>query len=278
MKILIYTFLFLFISPLANAQMGSFSKEELSKKVVVVLGEIPEFDEGLKDAVKKHWKLSQYTFISKADISKYNENEFNYLFIFRVDKTISQYQNSQNARIVDLNYFMIILAPKYKEPTKYGNSDNIRVSFQPYELGSNNYYKAESLKNIKILHEYSSALLNKEIKGFGDFDDYIQKKFNSSILENKTLLIDTSGIEFKKSPKLITCYPYKITYVSKKEIDDAIVNGSQDIIYYDNYKLDLWGFNYFMEASSGNILYYKLTNSRFNLNCSLLEEIIKKTK
>jgi hypothetical protein len=234
---------------LSFGQAGQISNKLLNTKLLVILGEFPEFDEGIKKAFEKHWDINNYVFINKDEKKKYDDSTgYSYFGVGRADGATLNYY-----------YFMVSL-------NKNMRLSNVRIAFN-LKGDKSYFYKAEPIRNIAILRDYVKAMMDDKISNLTQFDNYINDDFDSKVLENKTLLVLESEVS---KEDLYKCYPYKIKIVSSEDIYSAILSNDPNVIYFAQTITNI-SYNYLMDASTGKLIY--IYQGLFKVNCSFLKKI-----
>ena len=204
------------------------NKEDLGKllktKTYVVLEESPmsDFNFAIKDVMEKNWTLTEIEYIKDSEFEKLSTNE-NYSFLytsllnFEKDKTESRYiflhlsLGGANLTIDDLRDMVSV-------PLAYFGTD-----------GENYIYKLGTIvrfmqNHINLIHEKPELISNNIFKFYND---------NIKDIHTKTLYLvqDELSSEISTPARIKAVYPYKFKIVTREEINQAIDDKNEDIVF-----------------------------------------------
>ena len=199
-------------------------KAFLSSKTCVVFEEDPfsESNVQLKTAVEKDWKLTPYEFIDVEKYEKYRKNpEYSFLSVDKVfydgDKTASKY-----------NFLCLSLGGNYKTESDMPQLCTVPLSYADAEESTYAYKMGTMLtfvQNHIILTSKNPDLKNSNII------DYYNN--NLSDLKDKVLYLPKDELENKinTESKIKQIYPYKFKIVTADDVETAIDNKEQDVVF-----------------------------------------------
>jgi len=199
--------------PLADkAQYQQFLK---TKTFVVEYGDpFSEFNDYIKDAMQKHWKLTNYQFISETDF----ENKMadpNSSFIFLSEAA------SSGRFAMHINILNVVLGHKSKDLNKMPDLGSVPISYvfdddEDFDEEENFYLMGVYLKFMQYYIQYNATNQSADV--------------NKIISNNKTELKDLE-IWFTKEQlandvntleKISKVYKHKVRIVTEEEIENAI--------------------------------------------------------
>ncbi|HYV90538.1 MAG TPA: hypothetical protein VE978_02100 [Chitinophagales bacterium] len=275
-KIFLGVFLFLIsISKLVHAQYvnygidkPAFERFEAAPTLYVVLTGHNVFDEALRDAISRYWKIKPYLFIDSSEAKKkLIDPTFCFLKI-ETKKIIVAYNSDIGGGSTDTywgtNMGIFIGGPGSIEIDKGALARGYTapgcefvLAEAPFDAHGLNKNLDGTDKNIedaiyklplmvKGFNDVLSFVKTNSLKGYGGI---FRRKYcgqisaNASILKNKTLLVlDSLNVITGKMERLHTTtvtkeimqkYPYKYRYVTKAELDDLIKQRSKDYCFFD---------------------------------------------
>ena len=249
-------------------------KQFLKTKTLVVLDEDP-FNEAniqLKTAVQKNWKLTEYEFINVEDYEIKKKNpQFSFLTIDKVyydgDKSASKY-----------NFLCIALGGNYKNESEMPQLCTVPLSYADAEQETY-CYKIATMLNFLQNHIILTSK-NQELKSSNIIDYY---KKNLAELKNKTLYVAKDELDklIGTEDKFKKIYPYKFKFVTRDEIEEAIDNNNQDVVFLHkvgpekmNPKARCW--NILIGAGDAKLYFFDYHKIDENHPDALLESELKK--
>ena len=229
MKKFILIFATGFLSVLLSAQVEYLpTKEDLGKlfktKTYVVLEESPmsDYNFQIKEVMERDWTITKFEFINNAEFEKLSSNE-NYSFLytslvsFEKDKTESRYVflhlslGGANLSIDDLRDMASV-------PLAYFGTDPENYI---YKLGT----IVRFIQNhINLIYEKPDLISNNIFKFYND---------NIKDIHIKTLYLvqDELSSEISTPARIKAVYPYKFKIVTREEINKAITDRNEDIVF-----------------------------------------------
>ncbi len=197
----------------------------LNSKLYVVLeaNPIAEYNFKIQEAVKKAWNITEYEFISLDQFEEmYNDPNKSFLMmtqvVFKNDKTKVRY-----------NFLSIFIG---KEGLK-GFEDLPDIAAIPLaytEVDEEFWaYKMESL--VRFMQTHIQNMKNNP----GMVKKNIFKYYNENTknIKQKTLYLvkDEVAPNINTESKIKKIYPYKVKFVTREEIEDAITNRDENVVY-----------------------------------------------
>src|ERR1043166_1368124 len=171
-------------------------KAFLDSKTLFVLTGDKTFDDQLKLAVPKYWKVTPYDFISKDDVEKKQMDESFSFFLFNEFKSTVETRYDRINGGLSKNYEVIYtLMAGGKKLDRY-NTQGQQLAYITVDLGGNMYdmsYRIEYA--IKGVNDGLQTVTSKNIKGSDEkVEDAVFDNFSlqANVLKQKTLLIDKS--------------------------------------------------------------------------------------
>jgi hypothetical protein len=184
-----------------------------TKLLVVLDSRDIAFDAFLKNAVSKHWNLSDFEFVDSERFEKEKSNpDFSFLVTLQI-----KFENDPEGNVY--NYLNVL----FSHPT--GDLKEMpvlaQVPFQGSSLaGGNNFHKTEML--VKFLHNYTSKI----IASNGDASFKRLSHLNKSMkkLSGKTLFVTKEQLDFRlRSETLLkNVYKHNVQIVSEDELVDIV--------------------------------------------------------
>jgi len=234
------------------------NKEDLGKllqtKTYVVLEESPmsDFNFEIKDVIAAEWTLTKYEFITYSQMEKLSKNE-NYSFLytsqvsFERDKTESQYiflhlsLGGPNLTVDDLRDMASV-------PLAYYGTDPENYI---YKLGT----IVRFIQNhVNLIYEKPELISNNIFKFYND---------NIKDIHTKTLYLvqDELSPEISTPSRIKAIYPYKFKIVTREEINQAIKDGNEDIVFLhkvgpEGRRADARCYNIVIGAADANFYYF----------------------
>ncbi|MBI9054269.1 MAG: hypothetical protein JEY96_10665 [Bacteroidales bacterium] len=197
----------------------------LNSKLYVVLetNPIAEYNFKIQDAVKKAWNLTDYEFISYKQFEEmYNDPNKSFLMMTQV-----VFQNDRTK--VRYNFMHIFIGKSGLD--SFENLPDIAAIPLAYTEVDEEFwvYKMESLVRFLQTH----------IKNMKDHPEMIKKNIfqyyneNTKDIKQKTLYLvkDEVAPNVNTEAKLKKIYPYKTKFVTREEIEEAITNRDEDVVY-----------------------------------------------
>ena len=196
----------------------------LKSKTCIVFDEDPfsESNIQLKTAVEKSWKLTPYEFIDLETYEKRRKSQdYSFLSIDKVfydgDKTAAKY-----------NFLCLYLGGNYKIESDMPQLCTVPLSYADAEESTYAYKMGTMLTFIQnhiLLTSQNTELKNSNII------EYYNK--NLSDLKDKVLYLPKDELESKinSEEKIKKIYPYKFKIVSSDEIETAIDNKENNVVF-----------------------------------------------
>lgn len=282
LRIVIITVLILQLISKSYAQLGVGTAKDLLKfkerTTLVILTGKQGYDDILKQTIEQYWKFNPYKFITRSQISKYNTEKDQYLYL--VECKYTYYSPALVANYPDEvpNHFMLL--ENLKGPDKFGKyTPVVSVVYSDYTLTSKSEeprIRAELMRNIQSMQYAMDIALktnsNKDKALCSEYDG------NTRELKNKTLLISKDILKNSLEGKIVSNYPLSFKVVDQSEIDQTIIDQAEDKAYVqmiDEYA----GLIYRMvfATKDGKILYAKMATgtNQSELGESTLDDIMK---
>jgi hypothetical protein len=237
--------------PFANPdQVKAFTKTKL---LVVLDGHDVAFDAFLKDAVTKHWSISEFEFV---DGQRFSQEKANPNFSFLVTLQI-QFDNDPQENIY--HYLHVLLS----HPT--GDIKDMPVLAQLPFLGStltssSHLHKTEML--VKFLQEYASNVVTNNGSAKYKKLNHLNKSIKA--LNGKTLVVAESQIDhaLRSEELLKSVYKHNVQLVTDDELAEVINNAEKGIVVLHIVAPDLDAnsgrcFKMIIEPATGEAFFYK---------------------
>jgi len=197
----------------------------LNSKLYVVLESNPisAYNFKIQDAVKEAWTLTDYEFISLDQFREmYNDPDKSFLMMTQV-----LFQNDRTK--VRYNFLHIFIGKSDVEDFE-DLPDIAAIPLSYTEVDAEYWvYKIESLVRFMQTH----------IQNMKNNPDMIQKNIfkyyneNTKDIKQKTLYLvkDEVAPDVNTLAKIKKVYPYKVKFVTREEIEEAITNRDEDVVY-----------------------------------------------
>lgn len=223
-------------------------------KTLVVLEDNPlmEYNYIIKDIMKQEWNITEYDFITSKEFEeKRKDPQYSFLFMtlvtFENDKTDAQY------RFVHLslggNYFRLNQMPDIASvPVAYFD---VEEDSYAYKLG----IMLRFIQNHAILLRDHPEIMSANVLEYYNKNIRDIKDKTLYVLENE-LTKDVNSVARIKS-----VYPYKFKIVTKEEIEEAIKERNENIVFLhkvgpEGTKLDARCYKIIIGAGDANFYYF----------------------
>ncbi len=228
MKNVTFILLLVFVTNFAFSQKEVATQEEIKQflktKTLVVVDNNPlsEYNFEIKDVVKKSWKLTEFEIIDISEFEKKRKDPaYSFLTIDKVyyekDKTQAQYE-----------FLCLSLGGKYRTLSDMPQICTVPLCY--FGVDEESYvYKIGTLINFMQNHVLLTSK-NPDLNSKNIIKHYNK---NISSVKDKTLYLvkDEMTKEANSESKIKTVYPYKFKFVTRDEIQEAIVNDNNDVVF-----------------------------------------------
>lgn len=223
-------------------------------KTLVVLEDNPlmEYNYIIKDIMKQEWNITEYDFITSKEFEeKRKDPQYSFLFMtlvtFENDKTDAQY------RFVHLslggNYFRLNQMPDIASvPVAYFD---VEEDSYAYKLG----IMLRFIQNHAILLRDHPEIMSANVL------EYYNKNIRD--IKDKTLYVLENELtkEVNSVARIKSIYPYKFKIVTKEEIEEAIKERNENIVFLhkvgpEGTKLDARCYKIIIGAGDANFYYF----------------------
>ncbi|OFX27333.1 MAG: hypothetical protein A2041_08905 [Bacteroidetes bacterium GWA2_31_9b] len=198
----------------------------LNSKMYVVLetNPIAEYNFKIQQAIKDSWTITPYEFISVADFeTMFNDPTKSFLMMTQV-----VFEGDQSK--VRYNFLSIFLGDKEAKlirelhdiaaiPLSYTEVDE---EFWVYKMESLVCFMQKHIQNMKE----NPKMIKKNI--YQHYNDNIKD------IKQKTLYVikDELAPSLNTEDKIKKIYPYSVKFVTSQEIEEAITNRDQNVVYF----------------------------------------------
>lgn len=227
-KISLFSIAFLFVINLF-AQHAPVTPKDVehffTTKTYVVMddNELSDYNFKVQDAVKTYWKLTEYEFITQEKFRQLRTDKKNSFLIlsevyFIKDKLQAKY-----------DFFSLVLGGKYTTLNKMPVLASVPLAYSAAPQESSAYKLGALLKflqaHVKLLKERPDLIDNENM-----FKHYNNSQIS---LKDKTLyLVKEEQAPTLNSPSKVKLhYPYKVKFVSRTELEEAIDNNAKDVVF-----------------------------------------------
>jgi hypothetical protein len=197
----------------------------LNSKLYVVLetNPIAEYNFKIQEAVKKAWSLTDYEFISYKQFEEmFNDPTKSFLMmtqvVFQGDRTKVRY-----------NFLHIFIGKSGLD--SFENLPDIAAIPLSYKEVDEEFwvYKIESL--VRFLQTHIQNMKNNPNMIKKNIFQYYNE--NTKDIKQKTLYLvkDEVAPNINTEAKLKKIYPFKTKFVTREEIEDAITNRDENVVY-----------------------------------------------
>jgi len=193
-------------------------------KTLVVLEDSPfsDYNDKMKNAIKKNWKLTEYDFISD---SEFRQKQSDPSYSFLVTSVVTFNKDKTNA---EYNFLSLLLGGTAAEITNMTDLCSVPLSY--LDVDEENYlYKIESISrfiqnHVSFISENPSVISKNILK-------YYNK--NMGEIKNKTLYITQKDLpkDAKSLSKIKKLYSGRVKIVDSNEIENAISDKNQDVVF-----------------------------------------------
>lgn len=223
-------------------------------KTLVVLPNNPllEYNYVIKDVMEQEWDITDYEFISFSEFEeKRLDPKYSFLYMTQVsfehDKTDARY------RFIHLSlggdYFRMNQMPDIASvPVAYYN---VEEEYYGYKLG----ILVRFIQNhVKLIKEHPEIVSANVFKHYND---------NIKDMQGKTLYILENELakEINSAARIKKIYPYKFQIVTKEEIEEAITERRDDVVFLhkvgpEGTKLNARCYKVVIGAGDANFYYF----------------------
>jgi len=196
----------------------------LKTKTLVVMepNQLSEYNFRIKGIIEKHWDLTDYDFISVKEFEeKRKDSKFSFLMVtevkFENDKTYSKY-----------NFLSLLMGGDYEQLDEMPDLCPVPLSYAKVVEG-NYVYKVGAL--IRFMQNHVRSIYkNPDLISGSVFKHYNK---NMGDVQTKTLYVVKEELEKKINTvsKFKKVYPFKFKFVTRDEIEKAIDEDRDDIVF-----------------------------------------------
>lgn len=193
-------------------------------KTLVVMEDalFSDFNDKIKEAIKQNWMATEYEFISNAEFEK---QRFNPKYSFLVTSTVTFNKDKTKAKY---NFLSIVLGGPAKEISDMPDLCSIPLAY--VMVDEENYiYKLTALVQFMQNH---IALVTKQPQ---IITENVLRYYNKNNVEtkDKTIYILKNEVEkdINSLSKIRKIYPGKVKLVETEEIEKAIKNKNNNVIF-----------------------------------------------
>lgn len=213
---------------LVHAQSYVPSKEDINAffntKTMVVLLDNPllEYNIVIKDVMKQEWNITEFDFISFKEFEELRfDPQYSFLYMSQVtfenDKTDARYR-----------FLHLSLGGDYYRKNQMPDLASVPLAY--YNVEEDNYiYKLAELvrfvqKHTLLIKDHPEIVSANVFKHYND---------NISSIKDKTLYVleEELAKEVNSAARIRKIYPYKFKIVTKDEIEDAIKNRDENVVF-----------------------------------------------
>ena len=243
-------------------------------KTLVVLEDqlFSDFNDKIKEAVKQNWTVTEYEFISNAEFKKKRFNS-NYSFLltslvtFKKDRTKASY-----------NFLSLVLGGQAKEIGDMPDLCSIPLSYVKAEE-ENYIYKLTAL--VQFIQNHIALATKKPQIITENVLRYYNK--NNARTKDKTIYVLKNELEYdiNSLAKIRKIYPGKVKMVEAEEIEKAIKNKDNNVIFLhkvgpENTRNKARCFKILIGASDAKFYYFDYHMVRGKQSDSFLKSDFKK--
>jgi len=266
------------LSALAQIKVPMGTKDEVNKfynttTYVVMKNEfMSEYNDKIKEAVEKHWKITPYKFVKASEFEKLRHDDDKSFLVVN----IAYFDNN------DTKFDFLILSlggSKYKTVNDMPTLCAVPLCYYGDEDEENYTYKLGAMikhcqTHVGICHEHP------ELKKETILDYYIK---NPSNLENKTLYLlkDEVSEDLRSSAALKSAYQYNAEFATAEQIEE-LINSNDDkalialiINPFEDSGLQ-YCFKTIIDVKDGMIYYYDFQKVKKNTYGVITSDDLKK--
>ncbi len=243
-------------------------------KTLVVLPDNPllEYNYVIKEVMEQEWEITDYDFIS---FSEFEEKRFDpkYSFLYMTQVSFEQDKTDARYRFIHLSlggdYFRMNQMPDIASvPVAYYN---VEEEYYGYKLGILVRFIQNHVKLIKEQPEIISANV------FKHYNDNIKD------IRGKTLYLLENELakEINSAARIKKIYPYKFQIVTKEEIEQAIKERLDNVVFLhkvgpEGTKINARCYKVIIGAGDANFYYFDYHKIDNNSPDGLLASDLKK--
>lgn len=222
---------FLFVALTTNllAQHAPVSAKDVdhfyTTKTYVVMddNDLSDYNFKVQDAVKNHWKVTPYEFIKQTEFENLRKDKNNSFLIL---SEVVFYKDKLQAKY---DFFSLVLGGNYPTLGKMPVLAAVPLAYSAAPQESSAYKLGALLKflqaHVELIKQHPELIDN----------DNMFKYYNDSqiSLMDKTLYLikEEQPYNLNTEAKIKALYPYKIKFVTRTELEDAIDNNEEDIVF-----------------------------------------------
>jgi hypothetical protein len=268
----------------ANMAISLFSQEYVPSredidaffltKTLVVLPNNPllEYNYVIKEVMEQEWEITDYDFIS---FSEFEEKRFDpkYSFLYMTQVSFENDKTDARYRFIHLSlggdYFRMNQMPDLASvPVAYYNVDE---EYYAYKLG----ILVRFIQNhVRLIRDHPEIISANVFKHYND---------NIKDIKGKTLYLLENELakEINSAARIKKIYPYNFKIVTKEEIEQAIKDRRDDIVFLhkvgpEGTKLNARCYKVIIGAGDANFYYFDYHKIDNNNPDGLLESDLKK--
>jgi len=196
-----------------------------STKTYVVMddNDLSDYNFKVQDAVKNNWKLTEYEFIKQDKFEALRKDKNNSFLIL---SEVVFYKDKLQAKY---DFFSLVLGGKYSTLSKMPVLAAVPLAYSAAPQESSAYKLGALLKflqaHVKLIKEKPELIDNKNM-----FKYYNDQQIS---LSDQTLYLikEEQAYNLNTAAKIKTLYPYKIKFVTRSELEDAIDSNTENIVF-----------------------------------------------
>jgi len=228
MRTLLALFLFIGISFSAYCEQTQLTYAHVEQffktKTYVVLDDNPlsDYNRKVQASVKKNWRLTEFEFVSQEQFHAKRTDE-NCSFLI-----LSEVVFSGDKQVVKYDFFSLVLGGNYPNLLSMPVIAAVPLGYTgaPQETSA---YKLGAM--LKFLQAHVELLKSKPEL----VDDNVFKYYNNNqkSIKDKTLYLIKEELASNIDTKveIAQYYPYKIKFVTREELEEAIDNNEKDVVF-----------------------------------------------
>ncbi len=243
-------------------------------KTLVVLPDNPllEYNYVIKEVMEQEWEITDYDFIS---FSEFEEKRFDpkYSFLYMTQVSFEQDKTDARYRFIHLSlggdYFRMNQMPDIASvPVAYYN---VEEEYYGYKLG----ILVRFIQNhVKLIKEHPEIISANVFKHYND---------NIKDIRGKTLYLLENELanEINSAARIKKIYPYKFQIVTKEEIEQAIKERLDNVVFLhkvgpEGTKINARCYKVIIGAGDANFYYFDYHKIDNNSPDGLLASDLKK--
>jgi len=195
-----------------------------NSKTYVVLDDNPISDYNMKieEVMKKYWKLTEFQFITQEEFNRLRLDKKNSFLIL---STVTFHKDKLQA---NYDFFSLLMGGPYSVIKAMPIIAQVPLGYTEAPQESKAYKLGAMLKflqaHVELVKQKPEILKDNVFKYYNN---------NQKSIKDKTLYLIKEEMppNLNSKTEIAACYPYKIKFVSRDELEEAIDSEAKDVVF-----------------------------------------------